>query len=119
MYKALKRELMIKNNKKSQKEVRQADDIQSKFESLPLEQKLSNLFKMEMVTITEAINYVTENPMNFIEKIGNVAKDFGSRIEKEVREAASGWKPAEEAKPNASGGSGRRRSSSKPASPAV
>jgi isopenicillin N synthase-like dioxygenase len=114
MYKALKRELMIKNNKKSQKEVRQADDIQSKFESLPLEQKLSNLFKMEMVTITEAINYVTE-----IEKIGNVAKDFGSRIEKEVREAASGWKPAEEAKPNASGGSGRRRSSSKPASPAV
>lgn len=101
--------------------MREQDEIQSKFESLPLEEKLSNLFKMEVVTITEAINYVAKDPMIVINKIGEVVKEFGSRIESEVRKAASSSKADDDASPppSTSAGTGRRRSSQKPPSPPV
>lgn len=111
----------MKNNKRSNEEERNDDDIQSKFGSLPLEEKVSNLFKMEVATITEAFNYVVKDPMNVLGKIGDAIREFGTRIESEFRRATSEERSArgDRSDPEASTGPGRRRSPSKPASPAA
>ena len=108
----------MKNDRKRSAET-ETDDIQSKFESLPLEEKVSNLFKMELATITEAISYVVNDPMNVIGKLGDAVKEFGSRIESEFRSATSGGKSADgnQGGTKASTGPGRRRSSPKNTAP--
>ncbi len=65
------------------------DQIQEKFKSLPLTEKLSSLFRMEMVTISEAVNYVINDPMKVAEELGNMITDFGTKVEKEFRSATS------------------------------
>ena len=101
----------MKNNKRSREEEGRGEDIQSQFGSLPLEDKVSNLFKMEVATISEAINYVVNDPMNVLGKLGDAVKEFGSRIESELRSAASGGKSADgtQTDPKQSSGGGRRR----------
>ena len=71
------------------------DKFQADFEALPLDQKISKLFKMEAVTIGETINYVIESPMEVFSKIGDVMAGFGRKIEEEAKKAT---RPAEPAK---------------------
>jgi len=68
------------------------DKFQAEFEALPLDQKISKLFKMEAVTIGETINYVIESPMEVFSKIGDVMAGFGRKIEEEAKKAT---RPAE------------------------
>jgi|ERR1043166_2484452 ferredoxin len=58
------------------KEAPKKDKFQEEFEALPLEQKITKLFKMEIVTLGETFNYVA-----------NSVAEFGTKIEKEVRKA--------------------------------
>ncbi len=71
------------------------DKFQAEFEALPLDQKISKLFKMEAVTIGETINYVMNSPMEVFSKIGDVMADFGRKVEEEAKKAT---RPAEPAK---------------------
>lgn len=59
--------------------------IEKEFESLSLEEKLSSLFRMEVATISEAVNYVAKEPMKVIEKIGEMIAEIGHRVENEFR----------------------------------
>ncbi len=84
------------------------DKFQAEFEALPLDQKISKLFKMEAVTIGETINYVIESPMEVFSKIGDVMAGFGRKIEEEAKKATRPAEPANaetasepEAKPRA------------------
>jgi hypothetical protein len=78
-------------------------DIQAEFEALPLDEKLSSLFKMEVAALTEAFNYVSKNPWKVVEKVGDMITDLGTRIENEVKRA-SGYTP-----PSAANGSGEKK----------
>lgn len=64
------------------------DRFQAEFEALPLNKKFESLFKMEAATLSEAFNYVVNEPMKVVEKVGDVINDLGTRIETEVRKAA-------------------------------
>ena len=68
------------------------DKFQAEFEALPLEEKISKLFKMEAVTLGETISYVIDSPMEVFRKVGDVMADFGRKIEEEAKKAT---RPAE------------------------
>lgn len=76
------------------------DRFQAEFEALPLDEKISKLFKMEAVTIGETINYVMDSPMEVFSKIGDVMAGFGRKIEEEAKKAT---RPAEPAKAQKAG----------------
>jgi hypothetical protein len=62
--------------------------IQDEFNSLPLEEKFANLFKMEAATLGEALKYVADSSMKFVEQAGEAIKDLSSKIEAEVKKAS-------------------------------
>ena len=63
--------------------------IQDEFNALPLEEKFANLFKMEAATLGEALKYVADSSMKFVEQAGEAIKDLGTKIEAEVKKASS------------------------------
>ncbi len=79
----------MKDNQKVSDDTDDQKRIQENFESLPLNEKLSSLFKMEVVTITEAVNYVIRDPMKVAERFGDFITDLGSKVEKEFRDATA------------------------------
>ncbi len=91
------------------------DKFQAEFEALPLEEKISKLFKMEAVTIGETINYVMESPMEVFSKIGDVMAGFGRKIEEEAKKAT---RPAEHVAPEAASKPPRPKAAAKPRSAA-
>ena len=64
--------------------------IHEQFEALPLSDKVSSLFKMELATISEAITYVVREPMKVAEKLGDFVTEFGKRVETEFKRASQG-----------------------------
>lgn len=69
------------------------DKFQAEFEALPLEEKISKLFKMEAVTLGETISYVIDSPMEVFRKVGDVMADFGRKIEEEAKKATRPGEP--------------------------
>ncbi len=63
-------------------------DFRSEFEALPLDQKFSSLFQMEVATLNEAFKYVADSSMKVLEKVGDAIGDLGIKIETEARKAA-------------------------------
>lgn len=63
--------------------------IQSEFEALPLDQKISQLMKMEVVTLTESFNYVVKSATKVFEQAGDAIQDLGVKVEAEVKKATS------------------------------
>jgi hypothetical protein len=73
--------------------------IHEQFASLPLSEKISILFRMELATISDAINYFAKEPMKVAEKVGDVITDFGNRVEAEFRKATkTADEPAKDSK---------------------
>lgn len=64
------------------------DPIQAEFEALPLEKKIANLLKMEVVTLGETFAYVVNSPFKVVEKVGDVIAEFGMKLENEAKKAA-------------------------------
>ena len=69
------------------------DKFHAEFEALPLEEKISKLFKMEAVTLGETISYVIDSPMEVFRKVGDVMADFGRKIEEEAKKATRPSEP--------------------------
>ncbi len=63
--------------------------IQSEFEALPLEQKISQLMKLEAVTLTETFDYVVRSATKVFEQAGDTIQDFAAKAEAEVKKATS------------------------------
>jgi len=82
-------EIEIMTDKKTDETVPGKDPIQAEFEALPLDQKFSNLLKMEAVTLGETFTYVVNSSMKAVEKFGDALSDFGSKIETEASRAAA------------------------------
>lgn len=63
--------------------------FEDEFNSLPLDEKFSKLFQMEMTTLNEAARYVADSSMKFIEKFGDALSDIGSKVEAEAKKATA------------------------------
>lgn len=63
--------------------------FRQEFEALPLDQKISQLFQMEMTTLNEAAKYVADSSMRLFEKFGEVLTDVGTRVEAEAKKATT------------------------------
>lgn len=84
--------------------------IREQFASLPLNEKISSLFKMEIATISEAVNYVVSEPMKVAEKLGDLISEFGTRVETEFKKASKvSDEPPEQEKRRPGKKSGARR----------
>ena len=92
------------------------DRFQEEFKALPLDQKITNLFKMEAVTLSETLGYVADQPMKVVEKIGDVITEFGAKLENEVKKAAASNKKSTDG-PKASTPKPKARPAKKGASP--
>ncbi len=84
-------EIVIMTDKKEEPKKAETpkDRFQEEFKALPLDQKITNLFKMEAVTLSETLGYVADQPMKVVEKIGDVITEFGVKLENEVKKAAA------------------------------
>lgn len=63
-------------------------NFQQEFNSLPLDQKFSQLFQMEVATLSEAAKYVADSSMKVLEQFGEALSDLGNKVEKEAKKAA-------------------------------
>lgn len=61
--------------------------LHAEFEALPLDEKISSLFKMEAVTLSETFAYAIESPLKVVEKFGDMITDLGEKIEHKAKEA--------------------------------
>ncbi len=77
-------------------------DFQREFDQLPLDQKFSQLFKMEVATLNEAMKFVAESSMDVISKIGSALSDLGTTVEVEAKKAAESGAGAAEKTADAS-----------------
>ncbi len=64
--------------------------LEQDFKDLPLEQKISSLFRMEAATLEETFSYVVESTKRAAEKAGAALTDLSTRIETEVKKASGG-----------------------------
>ena len=64
------------------------DKFQEEFDALPLDKKITQLMRMEVVTLGETFSYVVNQPLRVIEKVGDVIADFGMKLEAEAKKAA-------------------------------
>ena len=87
------------------KDMENQNQMHEQFASLPLGEKFSMLFKMELATIGEAVDCLAKEPMKFAEKLGDVITEFGNRVESEFRKAT---KAPDEQQPNAKKKSGKK-----------
>ena len=69
--------------------------IEKEFGSLPLDEKLSTLFRMEVSTLSEAFRFVMNDPMKLANKVGDFIVEFGHRVENEFRKASENRSTAE------------------------
>lgn len=87
--------------------------FQQEFDALPLEQKFSQLFKMEVATLNEAMRFVADSSMDVISKIGTALSDLGTTVETEAKKAAE---PETASAGKAAGTSNGPKTRSKPSS---
>lgn len=84
--------IMTDEKKKTTTETKAKPKMVEEFESLPLEQKIANLVRMEAVALGETISYVFNSPFSVLEKVGDVMAEFGMKLEREAKKAT---RPAE------------------------
>ena len=65
------------------------EPMQADFAAMPLEDKIKNLMKMEVVTLGETFSYVVKSGIEVVEKVGQTIEQFGTKVETEARKAAN------------------------------
>jgi hypothetical protein len=64
------------------------------FMAMPLEDKISSLFRMEVETLNEMLRAGADCAMSAFEKVGDAISNFGSKLEHEAKAAAAANKSA-------------------------
>ena len=66
----------------------QASGLFEDFKAMPLEQKISSLFRMELETLNEMLRAGADCAMTALEKVGDTIGSFGTKLEHEAHAAA-------------------------------
>ena len=64
-----------------------SEQYRKEFAELPLEQKISELMKLEAMALGDTFSFIMNSPYKIFEKIGDVMADFGLKLENKAREA--------------------------------
>jgi ferredoxin len=64
-----------------------SEQYRKEFAELPLEQKISELMKLEAMALGDTFSFIVNSPYKIFEKIGDVMADFGLKLENKAREA--------------------------------
>lgn len=64
-----------------------SESYRKEFSDLPLEQKISELMKLEAIALGDTFSFIVNSPYKIFEKIGDVMADFGMKLETKAREA--------------------------------
>jgi ferredoxin len=76
------------SNKKEQKaEEDKSEQYRKDFSELPLEQKVSELMKLEAIALGDTFSFIVNSPYKIFEKVGDVMASFGMKLENKEREA--------------------------------
>jgi hypothetical protein len=64
-----------------------SENYRKEFAELPLEQKITELLKLEAIALGDTFSFIVNSPYKVFEKIGDVMADFGMKLENKAREA--------------------------------
>jgi ferredoxin len=86
--------VMTKETVKEGPEVAESrgEKYRKEFSELPLEQKISELVKLEAIALGDTVSYIVNSPYAVFEKLGDVMANFGMKLETKARNAQ---RPAE------------------------
>jgi hypothetical protein len=70
-----------------EKEEKEERDFKKEFAELPLEKKVANLLEMEIVTLSETLNFVFNSPFKIFDKVMDVMAEFGLKLETEAKKS--------------------------------
>jgi ferredoxin len=86
--------VMTRENVKQEPKVdeTEGEKYRKEFSELPLEQKISELVKLEAIALGDTVSYIVNSPYAIFEKIGDVMANFGMKLETKARDAK---RPAE------------------------
>ncbi len=75
-----------------------AEEFRKEFEKMPLEEKVSSLFELEAIALSETVSYVFNAPYEFAGKVMGVMSNFGRKMEDDTKKATrpAEHQPAEE-----------------------
>lgn len=94
--------IMTKEKKAAETKEAAKETIVDEFTAMPLEEKLSNLVRMEAVALGETLEFVINSPMKVFEKIGDALAEIGMKIDAEAKKTtARTTEPADAEKPKA------------------
>lgn len=80
--------VMTKEQKEAPKaEENKSEEYRKEFAELPLEQKISELMKLEAMALGDTFSFIVNSPYKVFEKIGDVMADFGMKMETKARQA--------------------------------
>lgn len=64
-----------------------SEKYHKEFAELPLEQKFTELMKLEAMALGDTLSFIVNSPYKVFEKIGDVMADFGMKLENKARDA--------------------------------
>jgi hypothetical protein len=65
----------------------EGEKYRKEFSELPLEQKISELVKLEAIALSDTVSYIVNSPYTIFEKIGDVMASVGMKLETKARNA--------------------------------
>jgi ferredoxin len=89
-------------SKKEAGEAKKASKLVDEFEALPLEQKIADLVRMEVVALGETISFVVNSPYLVLDKVVDVLAEFGMKLDREPKGEPVNTEPESSEKPKAS-----------------
>ena len=72
-----------------------AKGVVEDFKAIPLDQKISSLFRMEVETLNEMLTAGANCAMDVFQKVGDAIGSFGNKLEYEAKAAAEANKSGE------------------------
>jgi ferredoxin len=64
-----------------------AEDYRKQFTEMPLEQKITELVKLEAIALGETFSFILNSPFTVFEKVGDVMAEFGMKLEDKDRKS--------------------------------
>ena len=90
-----------------------AEDYRKQFTEMPLEQKITELVKLEAIALGETFSFILNSPFTVFEKVGDVMAEFGMKLENKDRKSKRPPEHAAAGDENAKKESGDRTTGSK------
>jgi ferredoxin len=80
--------VMTKEKQEESKSETSSEQYRKAFSELPLEEKISELVRLEAIALGETFSFILNSPFKIAEKVGDVMAEFGMKMENAAKQAA-------------------------------